>query len=301
MRRRFFLVENPGAGVAGSPLIEDVVRLLTNAGAMITRSQSSDFPTARTAARKAALSGNYDAVIAAGGDGTIRHVAASVMGCDHALGIIPVGTGNVLAHEIGLSRTPAVIAQTLLAGPVATVACAEANGEPFLLMVGAGFDARVVGALDQRLKSRLGKAAYAGPLLGAIIRPVDTLSVSVDGHRHLATWAVIANARHYGGRFVLAPRAGILERGLEAILFKTRNRAVLFAQLMSLAAGRLGPGTSHGSDITMLPCAHATIRARRPVPVQIDGDAFGMTPIEVHAGTRDIRLILPARSDASPR
>jgi diacylglycerol kinase (ATP) len=300
MRRRFFLMENPGAGVAGSPLIEDVVRLLANAGATIKRRRSIDIPSARTAVREAAMSGNYDAIIAAGGDGTIRHAAASLMGCDHALGIIPVGTGNVLAHEIGLSRAPAAIARTLLAGPVATVACAEANGEPFLLMVGAGFDARVVGALDQRLKSRLGKAAYAGPLLGAIIRPVDTLSVSVDGHRYLATWAVIANARHYGGRFVLAPRAGILERGLEAILFKTRNRAVLLAQLMSLAAGRLAPGTTHGGDIAMLPCARATIRARRPVPVQIDGDAFGTTPIEVHAGTRDIRLILPKPNDPDP-
>src|SRR5438046_2811870 len=122
MRRRFFLVENPGAGVAGSPLVEDVARLLAKAGAEVTRTR------------------------------------------------------------------------------------------------GAGFDARVVGALDQRLKSRLGKAAYAGPLLGAIIRPIDTLIVTVDGRRHGATWAVIANARHYGGHFVLAPRTGILERGLEAIL-----------------------------------------------------------------------------------
>src|SRR5262249_43582218 len=131
--------------------------------------------------------------------------------------------------------------------------------------------------------------------------PVDTLSVTVDGHRHLATWAVIANARHYGGRFVLAPRTGILERGLEAILFKTRNRAVLLAQLMSLAAGRLVPGTAHGGDIAMLPCLRATIRARRPVPVQIDGDASGATPVDVEAGTRDIRLILPARNGGHPR
>jgi len=293
MRRRFFVVENPGAGVAGSPLVEDAVRLLVKAGAGIARSRNPDIPSARAAVCKAAASGSYDAIVAAGGDGTIRHAAASLIGANLPLGIIPVGTGNVLAHEIGLARTPLAITRMLLEGPVATVACAEANGEPFLLMVGAGFDARVVGALDLRLKSRVGKAAYAGPLLGAIIRPVDTLSVTLDGHRHVATWAVIANARHYGGRFVLAPRAGILKRGLEAILFKTRNRAVLLAQLMRLAAGRLEPGAVHGGAIEMLPCARAIIRARRPVPVQIDGDAFGTTPIEVDAGTREVRLILP--------
>ena len=300
MRHRFFLVDNPGAGVAGAPLLEDVVRLLANTGASIARSRNADIPSACTAVRKAAASGSYDAIVAAGGDGTIRHTAANLIGTDVPLGIIPVGTGNVLAHEIGLiglARSPAAITRMLREGPVATVACAEANGEPFLLMVGAGFDARVVGALDQRLKSRLGKAAYAVPLLGAIIRPFDVLSVTVDGRRHVATWAVIANARHYGGRFVLAPRTGILKRGLEAILFKTRNRAVLFAQLMSLAAGRLKPGTAPASDIAMLPCARATIRAHRPVPVQIDGDAFGTTPIEVDAGTREVRLILPAASN----
>ena len=252
-------------------------------------------PAARLAVRKAADSGSYDAIVAAGGDGTIRQAAAALIGTDMPLGIIPVGTGNVLAHEIGLARTPAAIAQHAAArGPVAKVACAQANGEPFLLMVGAGFDARVVAALDQRLKSRLGKAAYAGPLLGAIIRPIDTLIVTVDGRRHGATWAVIANARHYGGRFVLAPRTGILERGLEAILFKTRSRAVLFGQLMSLAAGRLEPRAAHGDDVEMLACSRVSIAARRPVPVQIDGDAFGTTPVEMDAGTREVRLIVPA-------
>jgi diacylglycerol kinase (ATP) len=299
MRRRFFLVENPGAGLAGSPLVEDVVRLLGKAGASVTHNRFPDIPAARLAVRKAADSGSYDAIVAAGGDGTIRHAAASLIGTDVALGIIPVGTGNVLAHEIALARTPPAIASMLLKGPVAKVACAEVNGEPFLLMVGAGFDARVVGALDQRLKSRLGKAAYAGPLLGAIIRPVDTLLVTVDGRRHVATWAVIANARHYGGRFVLAPRTGILERGLEAILFKTRSRAVLFSQLMSLAAGRLEPRAAHGGDIEMLACSRVTVAARHPVPVQIDGDAFGTTPIEVDAGTCEVRLIVPAAAHGS--
>ena len=82
------------------------------------------------------------------------------------LGIIPVGTGNVLAHEIGLARTADAIARMLLEGPVAKVACAQANGEPFLLMVGAGFDARVVAALDQRLKSRPRQGGLRRPAAG---------------------------------------------------------------------------------------------------------------------------------------
>jgi diacylglycerol kinase (ATP) len=299
MRRRFFLIANPAAGVAGAPLVEDVVRALERQGASLTRTIAADIVAVRRAARMAADSGTYDAVIAAGGDGTIRHVAAALIGTETPLGIVPVGTGNVLAHEIGLAATVGAVAPMLLDGPIATVACALANSEPFLLMVGAGFDARVLGALDQRLKSRVGKMAYAGPLLGALIRPVDTLSVTVDGHRHAASWVVVANARHYGGRFVLAPRAGIQQRGLEAILFKARTRAVLASQLMSLASGRLRPHATQAGGVEMLPCSHVSIAAHEPVPTQIDGDVFGTTPLEVDAGTAEVRLIVPGAATGS--
>jgi len=301
MRRRFFVIANPGAGVAGTPLVEEVLRLLQAAGATLTSTRPADSAAARQAAREAMAVGGYDAVVAAGGDGTIRQVAAGLQGGDTALGIVPAGTGNVLAHEIGLAPTPGEVARMLLEGPVAKVACARANGEPFLLMVGAGFDARVLSTLDQRLKSRVGKLAYAGPLLGALIRPIDALSVAVDGRPHAASWVVVANARHYGGRFVLAPRTGILERGLEAILFKARSRAALAGQLLSLAAGRLGPRAARGEDVEILPCSHVSVSAHYPVPTQIDGDLFATTPLEVDAGTAELRLIVPARRPTGPR
>ncbi len=293
MRRRFFLMVNPGAGLTGVPLVKDVLGVLEAAGASVTRATAPNPAAARLTVRQAADSGSYDAVIAAGGDGTIRQSAAALIGCDTPLGIIPVGTGNVLAHEINLAPTPGTVGRMLLHGPVARVACARANGEPFLLMAGAGFDARVVAALNQRLKSRLGKVAYAGPVLGALIRPVDRLNLSIDGRPHTASWAVIANARHYGGRFVLAPRAGIQERGLEAILFKATNAAVLARQLMSLAMGQLGARATRG-DVEMLRCARVTITAHHPVPTQIDGDVFGTTPLEIDAGSEEIALIVPA-------
>jgi diacylglycerol kinase (ATP) len=123
--------------------------------------------------------------------------------------------------------------------------------------------------------------------------------VMVDGHRHGATWAVIANARHYGGPFVLAPRTGIRERGLQAILFKTRNRAILLGQLMSLVAGRLGPDATRGGDVEMLPCSRVSVTAHHAVPIQIDGDVFGTTPVEVDAGTGELSLIIPGPSNGA--
>jgi YegS/Rv2252/BmrU family lipid kinase len=293
MRRRFFLIVNPGAGLTGVPLVEEVVAMLEAAGATVMRATPPDPAAARSAAREAADSGSYDAIIAAGGDGTIRQSAVALIGCNTPLGIIPVGTGNVLAHEIGLASTPAAVSHMLLHGSVARVACARANGEPFLLMAGAGFDARVVASLDQKLKSRIGKVAYAGPVLGALIRPVDRLHLSIDGHPHTASWAVICNARHYGGRFVLAPRAGIRERGLEAILFKATSSRILAGQLLSLALGKLDARTARG-DVVMQRCSHVTITTHHPVPTQIDGDVFRTTPLEVEAGSAEVGLIVPA-------
>jgi diacylglycerol kinase family enzyme len=299
MRRRFFLVANPGAGIAGIPLLEEVIATLERGGAVVTRGASVDGEGARREARRAADSGGCDAVVAAGGDGTVRQVAAALIGSGTPLGIIPVGTGNVLAHEIGLPPKADAVACALLAGPSVPVACALANGEPFLLMTGAGFDARVLQGLDRRLKSRVGKIAYAAPLLGALTRPLDRLDVRLDGDSHRASWAVISNARHYAGGFVLSRRAGIRRRGLEAILFKADSPAALIGQLISLAMGQLDVRAARRGDIAIVSCSRATITSLRPVPTQLDGDVFGTTPLEVDAGSSEVGLIVPVAAAGS--
>jgi diacylglycerol kinase (ATP) len=300
MRHNFFIVANPGAGLSGSPLVDQVTAALRQAGASVTCARPGNIEGARNLANEAATGGRYDAIIAAGGDGTIRQMAAALLGGDAPpLGIVPVGTGNVLAHEIGLALNAGAIARMLLHGPSTPVMCARANNEPFLLMAGAGFDGRVIAALDHRFKSYVGKAAYAGPILGALVRPVDMLTVTLDGSRHEASWAVISNARHYGGRFVLAPHTGIQERGLQAVLFKARSRAVLISQVLSLVMGRLDKRAATQGDVEMLPCMSATITAHHPVPTQVDGDPFGTTPLQIESGSATVRLIVPAELPAA--
>lgn len=300
MRRRFFLVVNTGAGLSRPWLVDEVTAALERTGASVARESLGEFSQIRRMVGAAARSLRYDVVVAAGGDGTIRAAAAGISGTDVPLAIIPCGTANVLAQEIGLKATPELVCQMLRNGPQRPIACARANDEPFLLMVGAGFDARVVGGLNHALKGRIGKAAYTGPVLGALLRPLDTLSITIDNRSYEASWVVIANARHYAGRFVLAPRTGIHQRGLEAVLFTARSRAVLLGQLLSLLRGRLDARAGRHGDVAMYPCSHVKISAPGPVPVQIDGDPFGATPLEARAGTDAIRLIVPA-STPMPR
>jgi diacylglycerol kinase family enzyme len=299
MRRRFFFTTNPDAGLSGSPLADAVARVLHRAGAEVMRAHPESVEAARAGVRQAVASRRYDAIVACGGDGTIRQVAACLVGTEVALGIVPGGTANVLAHEMQLPSTPEAIGRALLDGRETDVVCARVNGEPFLLMTGVGFDARVISALNHRFKSLVGKAAYAGPVLGAIVRPMDVLTVTVDGHAHQASWAVVTNARHYGGRFVLTPRTGVQRRGLQTVLFKAKSRAVLIGQLLSLASGTLDARCANRGDVESLSCSHVTIACHRPVPAQVDGDGFGFTPLWIDQGDTHLRLIVPANHVAS--
>lgn len=291
MRRRFFLIENATAGRGRRSLTQAVIALLEDAGASVERCSGQGEQEAQRAAAAAARLGTYDAVIAAGGDGTIRHAAGAVAGTETALGIIPLGTANVLAHEIGLDRTTHDIARVLLRGPAQDIAPPLANGQVFLLMAGAGFDGRVIAALSHPVKGRVGKVAYAPATLRALGCVPDKLEVRVDGAMHRASWVVVANARHYGGRFVLAPNRSLQKSGLSAILFDAPDRLRLAACLLELATGRLAVSR----HVRAHACERVEIGAELPVPVQVDGDAFGATPLVVEAGVGPrVLLIVPA-------
>lgn len=296
MRRRFYLTFNAHAGAANRAALETVLARLRAAGATVAAAEAGSAEDCRRQVAEAARSGQFDCVIAAGGDGTARQAAAGLDGLDVPLGFIPLGTGNVLAHETGIGLRAGAVARTLLGGDAVPIRGATANGEPFLLMCGAGFDGRVIAGLDHAAKSRFGKLAYARPLLGALAHRTDALEVEADGVMHYAAWAIVSNARCYGGGFVLTRRTHVAAAGVQLILFKSESRVGLARQLVALAAGRLDARAERNADVIMLACRRVRIAGGEPVPLQIDGDAFGTTPvtIEADAGPR-VRLLVPGR------
>jgi diacylglycerol kinase family enzyme len=294
MRRRFFVIDNTTSGYGGRGLAARVLGLLRSSGAHVDCCGEPGKESAHARAVEAVRSGIYDAIVAVGGDGTIRHAASAVAGTDVPLGIVPLGTGNVLAHEIGLGREPNVLAAALLSGPAVSMVAPVANGELFLLMAGAGFDGRVIQALNPSIKGLFGKLAYAGPLLSALKGPMDTLEVLLDGRPHRANWAVIAKARHYGGAFVIAEDADLRAPGLRAVLFNAPDRGALFASLLALASGRLATCR----HVAVVGCTRAEIRGPETTPVQVDGDPFGATPLVVDSQGHRVSLIVPAAGGA---
>jgi diacylglycerol kinase family enzyme len=293
-RQRFLLVHNPTAGVRRGRLVEDVVAALERRGATVIRAAPGE-----AGANGPLSAAGYDAVLAAGGDGTIRALSAAAGSLP--IGIVPTGTGNVFATEIGLPWTAPAIAEVLIGGPVVEIEGARANGAPFFLMAGAGFDGEVVRRLDTGLKRRVGKLAYGTPILRALLTKPVELEVTIDGAKHSARWIVIANARHYGGSFVIAREAGVLKPGLQSVLFKSLGRVTNARQLLALAAGAL----ARDSGVEIVSCRRVTVDAANPVPVQIDGDPFEPTPLVVEAGGPRVHVIVPpgfarAQSEQAP-
>lgn len=294
MRRSFALVFNQSAGAGRPRKLDRVVAGLERQGARVTPLQTASAEDASAKVAAVAHSGGYDAVIAAGGDGTIRAVAVGAAGTSLPVGIVPLGTGNVMRHEIGLSTRARVIAETLLEGSEIPVRGGLVNGAPFLLMAGAGFDGRIVQLLKQKSKRVFGRLAYAAPVLMTLGAGVDDLDAEIDGVPYKSSWVVVTNAAHYGGSFLLTRDTQLGASQLVAVVVTGKTRRDLFSAAAALGLGRLVAPQTLPQGILSIPCNRVRISSRIPVPIEVDGDAAGTTPVEISSEGPVVRLIVPA-------
>lgn len=297
MRDRFLIVHNPNAGTGRRGLLQQVVEALEDAGCTVTLTEAVCGETGANAARAGAKSGSYDVIVAAGGDGTIRSVAAGLRGTEVPAGIIPLGTGNVMAHEVGLPREAGAIAAYLRTGVALPVCGGTANGTSFFLMAGIGLDAAAVTGLDLRLKRRMGKLAYVWPVVRAIFAPTPTIAARLDGVPYSARWAVLCKSGRYAGGFRLSPASHIAEPGLTAMLNTARTRAGLIVDILMIGAGLV----DRAPHIRFIRFRRAQISADGTVPVQIDGEGFGALPLFVEEDNLPAHILVPAESAATRR
>ena len=293
MRRRFAIVYNARAGKARPQLLDQVVSALQQAGAEVAVFSAATAAEATAHVRGVAASQSADAIVAAGGDGTVRSVAAGIAGTKVPAGVIPLGTGNVMKYELGLPSDAAAIAHLLRTGPTLQVRTGLVNDQIFLLMVGAGFDGRVVAALDDEAKRRFGRLAYAGPISRGLIAKPHLFDVLADGTRYQATWVVVTNAAHYGGSFALTDETQIGANKLVAVIFTGAGRAALLANSLALGLGRLANAKTRPRGVIAVPVDRVSICGVATVCVEIDGDEAGMTPIEISSNGPAINLIVP--------
>jgi len=265
--------------------------MLESRGAAISRAVTDSTAHTVEVAREAAKSNMLDALIVAGGDGTIRDAASGLLGHALPFGVIPAGTGNVLAAELGLPRDPAGLADYLCRGDSRPVTGGTANGKLFLFMAGVGLDAEIVSRLDSGLARRIGRAAYVPAILSALAAPPrPELTVRHAGAAVTARWVVVAKSSRFGGSFILTRKAGLLKDGLQLVTVQSKSHLGDAIRLAAVPMGLL----HHMPGVRIDACAGVvTVKAERPVPVQIDGDILGTTPVEIDQASAPVNIIVP--------
>ena len=262
------LIYNPTAGrQRHEQILESVLSALREGGFDVEPVPTQAPGDATRLARE--LAGRMEVVFAFGGDGTVREVAAGLLGTETALGIVPGGTVNVLSMSLGLPRDP--LAAARLAGRLeAQKLDVGLIGEsPFLMMVSAGLDSSVMAGLDTRLKWRIGKAAYIWQGLQEWWRyPYPRFEVIADGDPLEASFVAVSNIPYYGGAYALAPGARPHDGKLDLVLFRGNGRRDTLGFALDLLRGT----HLRRSDVTVRHVQEVELRSPAGAVAQIDGD-----------------------------
>jgi YegS/Rv2252/BmrU family lipid kinase len=286
------IVFNPVAGRRRAHLLWRVLDVLVANGVRLELAETHRRGHAECLARDAVARGE-PMVVAAGGDGTIAEVANGLMGSQARLGVIPLGTANVLAHELGLPFAPRAVAAALAFGRTRLLWPGQAHGPDgtrmFVQMLGVGFDAHVVCHLPFPLKKALGKGAYVLQSLREMVRyKFPPIRLRIDDVETDAASVIITKGCLYGGRFRLVSDAVPAEPGFSVVLFDWSGpgAALMYGAALPLHLLGHAPGVRH-------------VRARRidfisnqTVPVQADGDPAGTAPLSVTDAPAPIHVVM---------
>ncbi|WP_424361340.1 diacylglycerol/lipid kinase family protein [Methylocystis parvus] len=281
----FLVIVNPSAGGDKRRLAKDVAARLTKGG----RSVSLEIAAGPGEIRRLAEAARADAVLVAGGDGSINEAVCGLLArptSRPALGVIPQGTVNVLMRELGLPEDASALADIFLRGETKPLHIGRANGAPFLLMASAGLDAAVVETVDLGLKRKIGRLAYAVSAAKVLARGgFPDVEAQTEAGVLRAKCVVVSNAKHYGGGFVIDRSANVTRPGLSLVaLTEISPRATLALMRYFLTGALDGAGC-----VRKLATRRVTIRGEGAA--QIDGDYLGRMPVEICAGDETLDIL----------
>lgn len=248
--------------------------------------------------------GAFDVIAAAGGDGTLNAVVNGVFRARESerpiFALLPLGTANVLARELGLPHRRRGNAETFAA------LIAEAEPRPiwpgrvgdrlFVTMASAGFDAQTVAAVNPWFKRRFGRLAFVWAFLVCLARyrPAD-LTVRVDNIDYRAAGIVAAKGRFYAGSYVIAPAADLTMPILDLVLFRRSGRVAVLRYLLALLRGRL----TGLPDVTRVHGQAIFVIGPASIPVQADGEVVSRLPAPLGIATEPLHFIAPMQNSSS--
>lgn len=244
-----------------------------------------------TGMAREALRRNASVVLAAGGDGTVRAVVQGLAGSDVPLGVVPGGTGNLLARNLDLPEDAETAVRAALDGPrrrvdvgvLTPLGAAPAAGggtdiEPttFAVMAGIGLDAAMMAFTPEGLKAKVGWPAYLVGVVRALRRPAMTVELGLDGappRRQRVRMVLVGNVGRLQAGVDLMPDARPDDGRLDLCVLAPRGVGGWLKALTSTMSG--SPARRFGEPVQVLPVRRLTVRSHRPRPCQLDGDPIG--------------------------
>jgi diacylglycerol kinase (ATP) len=251
---------------------------------------STTQPNEAAALARNAASSHCDLIIGCGGDGTINELICGMAMSQVPLLVIPAGTANVLAKEVGLPRNWVECVELVRTGEIRRISLGKVDHRYFVLMAGIGVDAGVIAALNYNLKRKLGEGSFwiAGfkQLLQYHFTPFQ---MAIDGENHSATFAVISKARNYGGPLKITTQADLFSDQFDVCLFQSRHRWRYIQYLWNVALGR------HITmpDVKYLKTKTVEASGSPVIQVQVDGELIGTLPQKFTIEPDALSLIVP--------
>lgn len=291
---RVLLIVNPMAGPGLWAGAHPAAERLRAGGWHVQVAATNHRGHAEELARGAVVDG-YDVVIGCGGDGTLNEIVQALVHSQTALGIIPMGTANVLARDMGIPLDPVRAAEVLLAGRSRVVDVGRAGERAFIMMAGVGFDARVIREVEAA-RGRHPRLLKAPHLTWTAVRRFFTdqgtpMYLSLDGRavRGRVLMLVAGNIRSYGGVFQIAHAADWDDGILDVVVIYSGRLVTRVASLVDVILRRY----TDRRRVAYFRVREARIWTAQPVPVQADGEVVGITPICLTLEPRALRVLLP--------
>ena len=281
------VILNPAARSDKASRLRERIAALSGGASMRLTSEAGD---ARRIAAEAVREG-FEVVIAAGGDGTLNEVVNGLGGAPVRLGILPVGTMNVFATELGipqgnLERAWSVIEQ----GKVVEVDLPKANDTHFIQLAGVGLDAEVVRKTTADSKRALGPLSYLLTLVQvAAHKPSRVLLEAEGGRISEGSFALIGNGRLYGGPFPVFQRASLFDGLLDVLVFQNQSHWDVVRYFQAIAFG------THPQlpDVEYFQTSTLRVTSSGDVPVELDGEVAGMLPCLFSVSSQKLRVLAP--------
>lgn len=295
---RAILIANPLAGsyVHRAHQLTDTITYLHQQHWQATLQYTREAGDARRLAREAVKQG-INVVVAVGGDGTINEIIQELAGSETALGVIPGGTVNVWAREVGIPQEIAAARAILVNGQTRRIDLGRVDGRYFLLMAGIGMDGEITYAVEKKPAKRFGILGYL--LVGAwhiFGYPAFRATLEID-ERIIKTTAlqiVIGNTQLYAGAIKYTWQARCDDGLLDICIVRKQSTAGRIATTLHFLLRR----ERQQQYIQYETGQSIKIRTRRPIAIQIDGDPLGyteksQTPTQITVEPGSLKVIVP--------